>query len=614
MSNRICLFVVGLLSVCQAAMAADRWVEVDSPHFSLLTDAGEKDGRKIVDQFERMRWVFQTLFPRANVDPAVPIVVVAAKDEKTFNGMEPPAYLAKGSMKLGGYFMHSSDRNYILVRLDTEGSEQHPFATVYHEYTHLQFTSASAWMPLWMNEGTAEFFQNTQFFGKEVRIGQASAEDIFYLRNHSLIPLTVLLAVDQKSPYYHEEEKGSVFYAESWALMHYLMISDRQKNTHRVEDYERLLINHEDPVTAAEKAFGGLKQLEQNLDGYVRQAMYMEFVLNTAAAPIDESTYKVQPVTQTDADARRADVLASVQRTDEARALAEAVLKTDPSNALANETLGFLAFRSGKLDEARKYYGEAVKLGSTDFLAYFYYAQFSMGQGDNDAVESSLKKAIQLNPRFAPSYDRLAAFYGMNHEHLDEAHRLNVQAIELEPAQLVYRLNAVNILIETKQFDEAQRVLQAATKIAKTPTDAAMVESATERLQQYQERADVVTAEQTAQPAAQTQVTQTVVDLVPKYPTLPTGGPHLSTSGVISKVTCNYPSEIEFRVTAAKGAQVALYANDFRKIDLSAAANVTVPDTVNPCSDFEGKSVRVQYVKSQSAGIDGQVIAVELMK
>ena len=424
-----------MLMCGRAAWAADQWVEVSSAHFTVLTDDGEKQGRKTLDQFERMRWVFQKLFPNAKVDPVAPIVVIATKDEKTFASLEPAAYLAKGSMKLGGYFLHSTDKNYILLRLDAE--DEHPYATVYHEYTHLVFASDGDWLPLWLNEGLAEFFQNTDISGKDVHLGQASSDDIYYLRDHALVPLSVLLAVDQKSPYYHDEQKGSVFYSESWAFTHYLMISDRQKGTHRMDDYRVLVRNHEDPVIAGEKAFGDLKQMDKALYAYIQQVSYMQFVMNSAAAPIDEAAYKVRPVQQGEADARRADVLASVQRTDDARALLQTVLKTDPDNPLAHETMGFLEFRAGHVDAARTWFGEAAKLGSQDFLTYLYYAQFSRGSDDEGEIEGSLRTAIKLNPQFGPAYDRLAAYLGQKHEKLNEAHLLNVQAIQLELGKCV---------------------------------------------------------------------------------------------------------------------------------------------------------------------------------
>ena len=202
MERRILYLVFMAALACRpCAAATEQWVEIRSAHFTVLTDANEKDGRHITDQFERMRWVFQTLFPKVNVDPSEPIVVVAAKNEKVFETVEPAAYLAKGQMKLGGYYMHTQDKNYILLRLDAE--DEHPFSTVYHEYTHVQFAGAADWMPLWLNEGLAEFMQNTEIHDKNVELGQPSVDDILYLRQNRLIPLNVLFKVDAESPYYH---------------------------------------------------------------------------------------------------------------------------------------------------------------------------------------------------------------------------------------------------------------------------------------------------------------------------------------------------------------------------------------------------------------------------
>ena len=110
--------------------------------------------------------------------------------------------------------VRARDKNYILLRLDAQGD--HPYATVYHEYTHFMMRNASSWVPLWMSEGLAEFYQNTDIQEKEVLMGQPSAGDLLYLRQNRLLPLTTLLTVDRTSPYYHEEQKGSIFYAESW--------------------------------------------------------------------------------------------------------------------------------------------------------------------------------------------------------------------------------------------------------------------------------------------------------------------------------------------------------------------------------------------------------------
>jgi hypothetical protein len=224
------LAVLFLLCLTSSALAGDstvHWLEVQSPHFVVLTDSNEKQARRISAQFEQMRAVFHKLIPNAASDASSPIVVVALKDKKGFQALEPAAYLAKGQLDLAGLFLSAPDKSYILLRLDAEG--EHPFATVYHEYTHYMLRKAE-WMPLWLNEGLAEFYQNTDIHEKEVLLGQPSPDNILYLRESRLLPLATLFQVDHSSPYYHDEQKGSVFYAESWALTHYIEVTDSQKN------------------------------------------------------------------------------------------------------------------------------------------------------------------------------------------------------------------------------------------------------------------------------------------------------------------------------------------------------------------------------------------------
>jgi tetratricopeptide (TPR) repeat protein len=578
MLRRTCLLVAFLLTQSIAFAATEQWMEVRSPHFRVVTNSNEKQARHIADQFERMRWMFQTLYPKRDVDPVSPIVVIAAKNGKTFESMEPSAYLASGQLKLGGLFLQTPDKNYVLLRLDAE--QEHPYATVYHEYTHLQFSSDSEWMPLWLNEGIAEFIQNTEIRDKDVLIGQPSPDDLVYLRQNRLVPLPVLFKVDHNSPYYHEEQKGSVFYAESWALTHYLYINDRQKGTNRVGTYMNLLIQHEDPVSAAEKAFGDLKQLQAALESYINASSYRQFILSSKAAPIDESTYQVKNLAAVEADAARADVLAYVGREAEARTLADAVLKADPTNIQARETIGFLLFHAGQRDEARRWYGEAVKLGSTNYLTQFYFAMLSIGE-DRVEAEAGLRAAIKINPRYVQAYEQLTSLLGSE-----------------------------------ERYDEAIVVWRDLENSGGTRINKPAVEKRIDLLEEDKARHEKFEADRKAQlqnPVAT--VSSEVVDIVPRHPTEPATGPHHEVIGVIRGVQCSYPAVIEFQVESAKKT-VSLYSNNYYKLEFS-TLGFSPSGELRPCSGTEGimgMKARVQYAESSDKTVDGQVVAVELRK
>jgi len=609
-------------ALCGPLLAAEQsLLEVKSAHFTVTTDASEKDARRILDNFERMRWMFQTLFPKTNVDPSSPILVMAMKNRKSFQAIEPEQYLAKGQLNLAGLFMKAPYKNYVLVRLDAEG--EHPFATVFHEYTHLQFSGASEWMPLWLNEGLAEFFQNTEFLDKDVVLGLASIDDILYLREHPPIPLTELFRVDHNSPYYHQENKASVFYAESWALTHYLQVHDREKGTHQIHDYTVLMSQHQDPVTAAEKAFGDLKQLQSALELYIRQRQYKQFILSSAAAPLDRASYQVRTLTPSQYDVRRADFMANVGRKRDARALLETVMAADPANAEAPETLGLLEMIDSNQEAARKWYGEAVKLDSQSYLAQYYFAALTMRSGDsaqNLEVEKSLRSAIRLNPSFAPAYDELSSFYAMQHKNLDEARNLNMRAIEMDRKNLGYRLNAENLLMMQGDYEDAEKVLKLATPLAKTPEETAQIKSRLEQIEAIRTLKEQAKARPSDSGDGQVTVESSVpvgtAGPAPRHPLESATGPKHFAIGVLHDVACSEPAILELHVeitTKAGKQQLFLYASNYYKLDLS-ATGFTPTVQMNPCKDFEGMKARVQYADSSDKTVDGQMIAVELRK
>ncbi len=646
------LLAIALLTglVQRSAHAAPApWVEVSSPHFTVVTDAGEKEGRRVAGQFEQMRSVFEKLFPTGG-SAAAQITVVAPRNGEGFRALEPAAYLARGQLHLAGLFSSGSDGNYILLSLDTEGP--HPYATIYHEYTHFLLRTDSAWLPLWLNEGLAEFYQNTDILGKDVEVGEPSPDDILYLRQSRMLPLTTLLSVDDKSPYYHDEQKGSVFYAQSWALTHYLMLTDHDKGLHRINDYAVALQQNPDPVAAAQKAFGDLNQLGRQLSGYVQQGSFKEFVMK-ATISTDTSAFTARPLSQAQADAIRAAVLVHDDRLNEAQALLDASIAADPKNPSAQETAGFLALRRNNIEAAAKSFTEAVALGSQSYLANYYYAVLNLQRNDASAqgvtVESSLRAAIRLNPSFAPAYDALATYYSRRHENFNEAHRLGMQAILLDPSNILYRMNAAGVLENAGDYDNALRVLEFAEQhVAKTPQDNAMLESSIGQIKRYQ-------AEVAAQPHVQEQeqqaasassvsssggtsitiVSKTSTAPVPSAPepipaslaklaglqpgaapvfpaAIPAGAKTRTISGVLHNIKCYYPEVITLQVDGP-GHSIMLYKNSFTQIEFS-AANFNPKGELHPCLELEGLKARVQYAEMSANGADGQIVSILLSR
>jgi tetratricopeptide (TPR) repeat protein len=475
--NIFTLGLIGLLMACVQSRAAspERWEEARSAHFTVLSDSSEKDAVRLASHFERMRLVFKALLPTDDDESAPPVMVLALKDRKSMQPLEPTAYLGRGEIALNGFFLHRVDKDYILVRMDAEAA--HAYSTVYHEYTHSMLRKASAWMPLWLNEGLAQFYENTDFDDKEAWLGESNPVQLSLLKRCDMLPVATLLTVDAESPLYHDEEEGSMFYAESWALTHFLIVSDRVQGTHRMRDYTERLALGENSVTAATQAFGDLSKLQSALAAYVMQRQFMYFMM-PAALKFDGKSIVVRPVTEAEADAVRADVMAHTDRAADAEAVLDRVLQTDADDPLAHETMGLLRYRAGDMEGAKKWFAAALAINPQSYWAHSYLAAAmtrSGEKGEDAAIESNLREAIRLNPDFAPAYDALAMFGARRHRNLIEAQRMGMRAVELEPGELSFRVDCAEVMTENKDFAAALGVLRQAMHLVKTADETAAV-------------------------------------------------------------------------------------------------------------------------------------------
>ena len=75
----VSLVMASCFSPLAFAKDETKWIEVRSPHFSVMTDAGEKRGREVALRLEQMRGVFGQLILKDKLKMSVPITVVALK-------------------------------------------------------------------------------------------------------------------------------------------------------------------------------------------------------------------------------------------------------------------------------------------------------------------------------------------------------------------------------------------------------------------------------------------------------------------------------------------------------------------------------------------------------
>jgi tetratricopeptide (TPR) repeat protein len=637
-----CIIVALTLARASARDKPDVWLEVRTPHFLVATNGNEKQGRRIADQFERIREVFHKAFPQIKVDPAAPILILAAKNKKTFDTMVPKEWLQKGALERTGFFLRGPEKNYVLLRLDS-GSDQ-LYHLLYHEYTHLIVDQIPESIPLWLNEGLAEFYGNSIIGGKDVSLGRPDENHLQLLRQSKLLPLETLFSVDHASPYYNENNKGSIFYAESWAVTHMLVMRSFEQNRSMINEFLSLLDQKVDTRSAAARAFGDLDTLQKDLLDYLQRPAFRVFQMK-AEIESDVHSYAVKEMTAVQSDALRGDFLIYNQRYDEARALLLEALKLDPQSAEACESLGYLEFQQNHPEEAKKWFTRAVHLNSQSYFAHYYFAVMMLRDSQEgeqrDEIRESLRKAIEIKPDYAPAYRALASFYANHSEDLGEAYRTVQKAIQLEPGNVYTRLTEVQILLQQQRGQDALLVAQRAANMAHNMDELNAAQITLASAQSYvayldqMKRAEADAQAGIARLGASGATQEAVVDATGrpilrhrnqitytitmheenpiKFHSDPAQrGKRDTLTGTIKDVKCSLPAVMQMTFAAGKQT-IELFSENYFSVEY-AALNFTPSGELLPCQDLKGQQAQIYFYDLKDHPNQGELISVQLRK
>ncbi|HXW91841.1 MAG TPA: TonB C-terminal domain-containing protein [Terriglobales bacterium] len=458
--------VVLFSSLCPAKEQA--WVEVRSPNFIVVSNAGEKQARKVAVEFEQIRTAFRQLLENANRHPSPLVTILAVKDESSMRELLPE-YWTKAHSHPAGFFAARLNDFYAAVQLDARGLN--PYETIYHEYYHTISVPYVPNLPVWLAEGLAEFYGHTEITENAVNMGEVDPLLLHALQTTTLIPLDVLFKVNHSSPYYNEANQTSVFYAESWALSHYLLLGgNRMAHRPMLDAYVNALTQVSDPDEAARIAFGDVRKLQSDLETYIRSPSFQ--YLKYPAPRVNEDEMKFRTLSDAEASAYRGGFAVVRGRYEEGKAILNEALQHDPKIALAHQYLAADEFLEGQHDQAVESASQAIALDPQNWSARYLraYLKSNAGMGASDPqIEDDLRRAIALRPEFAPPYSLLAVHLAAGNRNLDEALTLAQKAVAFEPANSTYQLALAQVLIHQDKVDEADLAARRASAWARDP-------------------------------------------------------------------------------------------------------------------------------------------------
>jgi len=380
------------------------WIEVRTNNFLFFSNAGKGATRRVAVDLEELRAVLGQLTTYELRSP-IPTLIYVFKHDRSF---DPYKILYQGQpAAVSGYFMARDRANYIAVSADSRDTSD----IVFHEYVHYVSASNLGYLPTWFSEGLAEFYSSFEVVDETVYIGLPLEHHLARLRGSTPIPLDQLLAVDHESPLYNEKDRKGEFYAESWALVHYLLLGNEERR-HQLSRFLDLIDDGTPENAAFTTAFGtDFKTLAQEVRGHHRGP---RFRFAQATAEIDvEAGLSVREMSYSEVLYRLGDLLASQENDrQEGTAYFEASIDADPQNGLALSALAVEKENTADWALAEELYHRALRASPDDPTVLFRWGEFlRQRRGDYRDAVSALTRSTRLDPAFAPAWAALAEVY-----------------------------------------------------------------------------------------------------------------------------------------------------------------------------------------------------------
>jgi tetratricopeptide (TPR) repeat protein len=467
----LCLVVASLL--CGARAEARGWINVKSENFVVLSNAGEAEARQAAARLEELRAIFSRLQAQDGFDVSIPITVILFQNGGDYEFFKP-TYRGDLRRDVAGYFQFSPDVNYITLSRNV-GYGRDPLSVLFHEYVHALVRNNYAGAPVWFNEGLAQYYSEFELSvdRRRVRLGRGLTHRLDSLASEGLLPLKTLLSVDDTSPHYQQHDKHAVFYAQSWAFVHYLLSDASGVRQSQLARYLELVSAGTPVEESFREAFKvDFGAMESALAAYVRAARYQERS-ESFDAPVPASA-KLESRALTDAEAQAAlgDLLLHTNRPDDAEEYLARALKLDANLGAAHSSLGLMHLQQNRLVEAREHLERAVADAPENYLAHFYYADLLLREGletektvagyaaTTRLIRAHLKKSIELAPNFLEAYALLGRVDLERSPRLDEAFALLGHAATLAPRRQDFKLLLAQLHARREEFERARRMLE----------------------------------------------------------------------------------------------------------------------------------------------------------
>ncbi len=436
------------------------WRKLQSEHFEILTQDSEKNARKVLEHLERVRAAYQVLTNSKIERPGRGRVVLFR------NKAEYAPYAMSGLSD--AYYLNARSRDYIVLNDFQSGSDR----VLNHEYFHLFSKHADFQLPMWLEEGLADYFSTLKISDKDISVGLPVEGHLRFLNAFAgrLMPLAQIFAITRSTRHSADRKSTVQLYAQGWALAHMTFLSKDMMS--RSGEFFQGVREGRNPEEVYQQVYGiDVQSLDRLLAGYVQRQSYQYY--KHAVSGLDTKA-PIQAVAVQDWEAPL--LLASLQhyvrRGDDAAAAYKDLAAQFPSVPEIAEAQGYLALMEMDRETAAKHFRTAAANGSSNPALYYDLAMVGCPYTQFDEqCQKWINEALRLDPQNRDAR-KWAVGYVLNARKFDHALAYLARAGKVSAADAPeYFFQYAYAQANLQRFQEARSAIRRGLEFATTPND-----------------------------------------------------------------------------------------------------------------------------------------------
>ena len=378
---------------CVTPMREASWVVVKSARFEIFSTLPEEKVKALATELERFHALVYAVTNAPKIESVVPTRIYALARRSQYSQV--------GTAGTAGQFQQGLRHNQIV--LSDYSPNLGASEIIFHEYVHFVLRNGrNRPYPLWYDEGLAEFFSTVVRHKDILVIGALPKRNIERFRFGEWISTERIIAARAYDDVDGPNEMG-MFYAQSWALVHYLTL-DRAPGSPAVGPaltrYLELVEGGSPTDDAYRAAFGELpgrsgRKIKTLLDDGKMKVLGVSI----AKLDFDRSEAKIRSPGPGEIAVRLGQLQMRNGKSERAEGEFRAAIALDAGDARAQAGLGDALKFQDRFDEAEAYFKRAVELDPKDPLNQLDLAEFYQDRGGKKAESIEALRADLLRAR-----------------------------------------------------------------------------------------------------------------------------------------------------------------------------------------------------------------------